>query len=78
MENKKTITIDERVLAFEKYANKAKDNILREVSRVYGAYDFLLGDFSPMVDSQALDKITDIVDDFFKSIREEVEQLQKS
>lgn len=60
------------VLEFEKYVNEQKDNILREISKVYGVYDFLLGDSSLVIDPQTLDKITDITEDFFKAIREEV------
>lgn len=72
MEDKDVITIE----AFRKYANETKDNILRELSKVYGVYDFLL-DF-PMNDSQTLDEITDIGEDFFRAIREEVcKQLQE-
>lgn len=69
-DEKNTIGIDEMVLAFEKYANETKDNILRELSKVYGVYDFLLD--LPMIDLQVLNKITDIGEDFFKAIREEI------
>jgi len=71
MDDKEMIVMEEMVLEFEEYVNEKKDNILRELSQVYGTYDFLLK--FAMVDSQTSNKITDIVEDFFKSIREEVE-----